>query len=110
MALLATSDQVSNTQAHDFATLARAANKDGMVEQLLGLQDAPASQSGGGVRTPSAGEALPGSGAFGTGAGAAPEPPPVSDQPHQQPERSPDRQTRDELWREGGPGVNPQQD
>jgi hypothetical protein len=111
MALMATSSRISNGQAQDFMTLARAGNADGMTEHLLGLQDAPPTQQGGGsLRTPSSGEALPGSGSYGAGSKTPPSATP--EEPRQQwtPERSAKRETRDAAWREGGTGVNPRQE
>jgi hypothetical protein len=82
-ARLATSDKISNLQANDAMTVARAAHH-GMSETILHIPGAPASAPPPGTPDPP----------------AAPPPPSTTGDEH-----SASADKRDTAWRQGGPGV-----
>jgi hypothetical protein len=107
MALLSTSDRISNPQAQDFMTLARASDH-GLIESVIGVAPAPGS-------APTS-EPSPSSRPAASQPPVAPyrpgvtQPPTPAAEPEWTPERSAHRETRDDAWRRGGTGVNPRQD
>lgn len=107
MALLLTSTQISNPQAQDFMTLARA-SEHGLIEGVIGVPP-PSSAAPASEPPPSTRPSTPQPPVAPYRPGVTQQPPPTTE-PEWTPERSAHRETRDDAWRRGGTGVNPHQD